>query len=125
MTKTYKQSLLQGQHSLTDTFKMALYNSSANLSEDTATAYSPTNEITATGYTAGGCTLANPTVTADGTGYKLEFDSFVYSNCNIVCRYAQLYNATKGKVVSIEDYGSDIGILGNGTFLVNASVKLD
>ena len=124
MTKTYKQALLQGQHALTDTFKMALYSASATLNEDT-TAYSPTNEIKSSGYTPGGCTLANPTVSADGTGFKLDFDAFTYTNCAIVCRYALLYNVTKGKAVAVKDYGSDVGVVSSGTFVVDASVKLD
>ena len=59
---TFKQEVLQGVHNFTastgNTFKLALYTSSATLSSAT-TAYSATNETTGPGYTAGGGTLVN------------------------------------------------------------------
>lgn len=47
ITKSFKKELLQGIHASTDTFKVALFNSSAVLDENT-TVYAATNEITGT-----------------------------------------------------------------------------
>lgn len=122
LTKALKQAMLQGMAG--DSFKVALYNSSASLDENT-TVYSPTNEITATGYTAGGCTLSGANVAVDGSGYALNFDAYTFTDCNIVCRKAAIYNTSKGNmVVSVIDYGSDVGVVGSGTFVVDVVVRL-
>ena len=68
---SFKQEILVGTHNLTatsgNTFKIALFTSSATLGAGT-TAYSTTNEITnssGTAYTAGGATLTSVTPTLD------------------------------------------------------------
>ena len=70
MCTSFKGEVLQEGHQLaTDTLKIALFTSSASLGA-TTTAYSTTNEISGTGYTAGGATLASPTVGTSGVvGY--------------------------------------------------------
>ena len=57
MCTSFKSEALQEGHQLaTDTIKIALFTSSATLNA-TTTAYSTSNEISGTGYTAGGVTL--------------------------------------------------------------------
>ena len=81
-----------------DTFKMALYTSSATIDANT-TSYSATNEATGTNYTAGGNTLVNGGVTASntsssaGTGYT-TFSNTTWSNATITARGALIYNST-------------------------------
>lgn len=117
LTKSFKEEVLKAGHNLaTDIIKVALYTASATINENT-TVYSATNEITSIGYTAGGATLANPTFTAEGASIIADFDDFLYNNCSIVARKLLVYNASKGnKSIAYYDNGSDIGIIGTGTF---------
>ena len=122
ITKEFKRMLLESIK--TDTFKVALYTSSSTIDENTLV-YTSTNEISATGYTAGGVTLSGATVDVDGTGYALNFNAYTFTNCNIVARKAAIYDVTKGnKVVSVIDFGVDKGVVGSGTFVVDAVVRL-
>ena len=65
-TTSFKKELYQGIHDLsTDTVKIALYTASADLNEDT-TVYSATNEVVASGYTAGGQVMTGVQVSSSG-----------------------------------------------------------
>lgn len=91
-----------------DTFKLALYTSSASLGADT-TVYTTTGEITGTGYTAGGVTLTNVAPVASGTTACVSFDTVTISPAAFTVRGALIYNATQGnKAVAVLDFGSDI-----------------
>ena len=62
VTNSFRSEMLQGIHDLsTDVLKLALYTGSANL-YPTTTAYSTTNEVAASGYTAGGLILTGVTI---------------------------------------------------------------
>jgi len=104
--------LHQKAHDLTnDTFKIALYTSSASLSAAT-TAYSTTNEITGTGYTAGGATLAVasgfPQTTTNGH-VIWDFDNASWSGATITARAALIYNSTNSNTaVCVLDFGADV-----------------
>lgn len=105
-----------------DTFKLALYTSSASLDANT-TAYSATNEVTGTNYTAGGGTLArlgvvtsNTSATA-GVGFT-DFSDLTFANATITARGALIYNSTPSAnsnanttltnaAVAVLDFGSD------------------
>jgi hypothetical protein len=91
---------------LTDTLKIALYTANVNLNADT-TVYSSTNEVVATGYTAGGNTLTGVTLsTANNTAY-VNFDNTSWTSA-LTARCALIYNASKGnKSVAVLDFGSD------------------
>ena len=66
MCTSFKSEILDEQHDLiADTLKIALYTSSASLGAGT-TAYSTSNEISGTGYTAGGETLGSKAITTHG-----------------------------------------------------------
>ena len=91
------------------TFKIALYTSSATLGAST-TAYTTTNEVTGTGYTAGGETLtisANPA--SSGTTAFLDFSDVTWSTATITARGALIYLAdgATNPAVAVLDFGSD------------------
>ena len=99
MCTSFKQELLQGQHNFTastgHTFKLALYTSSATL-DATTTDYSATNEVSGTGYTAGGGTLTNVTPTTSGTTAFTDFADLTFSSATITANGALIYNTTTG-----------------------------
>ena len=108
---SFKQELLQGIHDFTattgDSFKIALYTSSATLGAST-TAYSATNEISGTGYTAGGLELTEVTPVTSGTTAYVDFGDATWSSATITARGALIYNATEGnKAVAVLDFGED------------------
>lgn len=105
---SYKQEVMQGVHEAADVYKIALYTSSATLGAST-TVYSATNEISGTGYSAGGATLAGFTVTLDGSTAVLDFTDPVWAAATITARGALIYNSTQGnKAVAVLDFGADI-----------------
>ena len=111
MCTSFKQELLTGTHDFTnstgDTFKIALFTSSATLGAAT-TAYSVTNEVSGTGYTAGGNTLTNVTPTTSGTTAFTDFADTTWSTATITARGALIYNSTDSdKAVVVLDFGSD------------------
>jgi hypothetical protein len=111
MCTSCKVECLQGVHNFTastgDTFKIALYTSSATLGAST-TAYSSTNEVTGTGYTAGGATLTNVTPTSSGTTAFIDFADVTWSTATITARGALIYNSSKSnKAVAVIDFGAD------------------
>jgi hypothetical protein len=91
-----------------NTYKMALYTSAATLGA-TATTYSATNEVTGTGYTAGGMTLTGYAASLDGTTAIIDFADPVWANSTITARGGVIYDASNGnKVRGVFDFGSDI-----------------
>ena len=110
LTNSFKQQMLQaGQNLATDTLKMALYTAFADLGP-TTTAYSTTNEITGTGYTAGGAAVTGATISVDtqtSTVY-VNFNNVSWPGANFTARGALIYNVTRGNAsVAILDFGSD------------------
>tara|TARA_R110000868_G_scaffold25102_3_gene98006 strand:- start:3132 stop:3548 length:417 start_codon:yes stop_codon:yes gene_type:complete len=106
-TTSFKSQLYQAVHNmLTDTLKIALYTAAADLNADT-TIYSATNEVTGTGYVAGGVALTGVTLnTSDYTAY-INFSDVVF-NASVTARCALIYNVTQGnKSVAVLDFGSD------------------
>jgi hypothetical protein len=111
MCTSFKVELLQGVHNFTastgDTFKIALYTSSATLGAST-TAYTVTNEVSGSGYTAGGNTLTNVTPTSSGTTAFTDFADTTWTTATITARGALIYNSTESdKAVCVLDFGSD------------------
>jgi hypothetical protein len=111
MCTSFKVELLTATHNFTastgDVFKIALYTSSASL-DATTTAYTTSNEVVGTGYTAGGNTLTNVTPTASGTTALTDFADTTWSTATITARGAMIYNSSKSnKAVCILDFGSD------------------
>ncbi len=111
MCTSFKVEILQGVHNFTnttgDTFKIALYTSSATL-DATTTAYSTSNEVSGTGYTAGGNALTNVTPTSSGTTAFTDFADTTWSTATITARGALIYNSSQSnKAVAVLDFGSD------------------
>jgi len=111
MCTSFKVELLTGTHDFTnssgDTFKLALYTSSASLDAST-TAYSATNETSGTGYSAGGGTLTNVTPTSSGTTAFTDFADLTFSSASITARGCLIYNDTDSdKAVAVLDFGGD------------------
>ena len=109
---SFKQEILVEGHDFTattgDTFKIALYSSSATLSAST-TAYSATNEVSNSGtYTAGGGSLTNVTPTTSGTTALTDFSDISFTSATITGRGALIYNSTdSNKAAVILDFGGD------------------
>lgn len=112
----FKQDLMDAGRNLTsDTLKIALFTSSATLGAAT-TAYSTTNEVSGTGYTAGGETLTNVTVAVDGTTAHLDCDNATWTSATITARGALIYNTNNSNsAICVLDFGSDKSS-SNGTF---------
>ena len=112
MCTSFKIALLDGEMDFSSNssqaFKIALYTSSATLSAST-TAYSTTNEVSGTGYTAGGNTLtiaANPA--SSGTTAFLDFSDTTWSSSSITARGALIYkNASGYPAIAVIDFGED------------------
>jgi hypothetical protein len=110
LTNSFKQEMLQaGQNLATDTLKMALYTAFSDIGPLT-TVYTTTNEVTGTGYTAGGVVVTGATISTDvqtGTVY-VNFDNVSWPGANFVARGALIYNVTRSnKSVAVLDFGSD------------------
>jgi hypothetical protein len=110
---SFKVALLNGEMDFSSdtalTFKVALYTSSATLGAST-TAYTVTNEVSGTGYTAGGEEITistNPT--SSGTTAYLDFSDTTWSSATITARGALIYNAngTTNPAVAVLDFGAD------------------
>ena len=98
-----------------DTFKAALYLTSATINAST-TAYSSTGEVTGTGYTAGGVTVTNATApiatnssTTAGVAYWTPSASITYTTVTLTTAFdaVLIYNSTQSnKAVSVHTFGS-------------------
>ena len=121
MSTSFKVQLLNGQQNFSaDTFKLALYTSSATLGENT-TAYSATNEVPSTGnYSAGGNTLSvSVTPTNTGNVAFISFSNSSWANATITANGALIYNANvSNAAVCVLAFGGDKTST-NGTFAVN------
>jgi len=110
-TKSFYTELGQALHNLTvggDVFKCALYTSAATLNADT-TVYSVTNEVTGTGYTAGGDTLTNVNPTQSNGKGLYDFEDLTFSTLTVTgIRGALIYNSTNGnRAVAALNFGAD------------------
>ena len=113
MCTSFKVELLDGVHNFNtggDTFKIALYTSSATLDAST-TVYTTSGEVSSSGtnYTAGGNTLSVSQVpTSSGTTAYLDFADTTWLAATITARGALIYNSSKSnKAVAVLDFGSD------------------
>ena len=106
-TTSFKAELYQAVHNLlTDTIKIALYTGNVSLGYAT-TVYSSTNEVSGTGYTAGGVVMTGVTINTSGYVAYVNFSNVVF-NAAVTARCALIYNASKGnKSICVIDFGSD------------------
>ena len=108
---SFKQEILVGTHNFTATsgnsFKLALYTSSATLNAST-TAYSTSNEVSGTGYTAAGAAMTSVTPTTSGTTAFCDFADLTFSSSTITANGALIYNDTQSdKAVCTLAFGGD------------------
>lgn len=118
MCTSFKQELLYGVHDFDsatgDTFKMALYTNSASFDAAT-TAYTSSNEVSGTGYSAGGQDLTSVNPTTSGTTALTDFADETWTTATITARGALIYNSTPNVTsvavtnpsVVVLDFGSD------------------
>ena len=110
-TTTFKLNLLQGLVNFNAgspyTYKIALYNAVATINSET-TAYTTQDEITGTGYVAGGKVLA-PTIgsdTSNNTAY-VTFANVTWSPANFTAAGALIYNSTTNASVAVLNFGGE------------------
>tara|TARA_R100000935_G_scaffold25663_1_gene45485 strand:+ start:1235 stop:1669 length:435 start_codon:yes stop_codon:yes gene_type:complete len=122
MCTSFKKEILEAVHNFKNsggsTFKIALYTNSASFTAAT-TAYTTSNEVSGTGYTAGGNTLTRVDPTTSGTTAFTDFPDTTWSSSTITARGAMIYNdsASGNPAVVILDFGSDKAST-NGSFTV-------
>ena len=112
MCTSFKKELLEGTHNFKNsggsTFKLALFTSSATLGAST-TAYATTNEVSGTGYSAGGNTLTrvDPSIPS-GTTAITDFGDTTFSTATITANGALIYNSSASdKAVIVLAFGGD------------------
>ena len=121
---SFKVELLKGVHDFTattgDTFKIALYTSSATLGAGT-TAFTTSNEITnssGTAYTSGGATLTSVTPTTDSTTAVCDFADVSFTSASFTANGALIYNSSESNAaVAAIAFGADKTV-SSGTFTI-------
>ena len=103
----------------TDAFKAALYLATATVNA-TTTAYSATNEVSGTGYTAGGVTVTNATApnSSGTTAFWTPSASFAWTTVTLATAFdaVLLYNSTQSnRAVSVHTFGSQTVTAGDFT----------
>ena len=118
LATSFKVEILDGIHNFgvgvvrastaADTFKIALYSTLATLNAET-TVYTTQDEVTGTGYVAGGNTLVIsqvPTSTSSETTAWLNFDNSSWTTASFSADGALIYNSTQGnKAVAVLNFG--------------------
>ena len=121
---SFKQEILVGTHNFTastgDTFKIALFTSSATLGAGT-TAYSATNEITndaGSAYTAGGENLTSVTPVLDSSTAVCDFSDVSWTSASFTANGCLIYNSSQSdKAVAVIAFGGDKTV-SSGTFTI-------
>ena len=125
---SFKKELLQGSHDFDtsgnggDTFKLAMYTSVATLGAST-TNYATTNEVSSSGYTAGGSALVNQGVKVSSAIAITDFADLSFTGVTLTARGALIYNTqTNGgsnttDAVAVLDFGGDKTAT-SGTFTI-------
>lgn len=132
MCTSFKNEILQAYHNFgttvtragtgADTFKAALYLATATINA-TTTAYSATNEVSGTGYTAGGVTVTNATAptTSGTTAYWTPSASITYTTVTLTTAFdtVLIYNSTQSnRAVSVHTFGSQTITAGTLTLVM-------
>jgi hypothetical protein len=112
---SFKRDIMNGGIDLdTDTIKVALVTSSYTPDQDAHDNFDDvTNEVSGTGYTAGGATLASVSISADNTDNEGVFDAadVTWSSSTITARGAVIYKSTgtasTSKLIAYIDFGAD------------------
>jgi hypothetical protein len=115
----FKVNLLKGVENFNTgtayTYKIALYTANATLNANTLV-YTTDDEITGTGYTAGGKVLAPTVPTSSSNTAYISFANVTWDPAAFTTRGALIYNSTTNAAVAVLDFGSDK--TATGTFVV-------
>ena len=111
MCTSFKKELLEGKHNFLasggNSFKLALYTSSATMSA-TTTAFTTTNQASGTNYSSGGSALTNINPTSSGTTAFTDFADLTFGTATITDRGCMIYNDTNAdRAVAVFDFGGD------------------
>ena len=112
MCTSFKQEILVGTHNFTattgNTFKLALFTSSATIGASTTAFDASDNEVSGTGYSSGGQNLTSVTPTTSGTTALCDFDDETFSTATITANGALIYNSSaSNKAVCTLAFGGD------------------
>lgn len=120
-TTSFKSEVYQAVHNLlTDTIKIALYTSNANLDADT-TVYTTLSEVVASGYTAGGEVMTGVALNTSGYTVYVNWANTSWSTA-VTARCALIYNASQSnKSIAVLDFGSDKTSTGTFTITMPAN----
>jgi len=122
---SFKKQLMGGEHDFdasSDTYKLAMYTSVATLGAST-TNYATTNEVSSSGYTAGGGTLVNQGVKVSSGVAITSFSDLSFTGVTLTARGALIYNTTTDggtgttEAVAVLDFGGDKTAT-SGTFTI-------
>ena len=106
----FKQNCLSGLENFASgtsyVYKIALYTASADLSYETTT-YTTSNEVSGTGYTAGGEILTPIVPASSGQTAYVSFNNVTWTGASFPARGALIYNSTTGSAVAVLDFGND------------------
>ena len=120
MCTSFKEDLFQKEQDLdSDTIRIALYTSSANLGAGT-TAYTTSGEVAnGNGYSTTGEVLTNPVIGTSGTTAYVDFDNPEWTNASFTTAGALIYNdTTAGKnAIAVLNFGGDFTVT-SGTFRI-------
>tara|TARA_R100001129_G_scaffold167225_1_gene134703 strand:- start:503 stop:937 length:435 start_codon:yes stop_codon:yes gene_type:complete len=109
---SFKKELMEGVHNFKNsggnTFQLAMYTNSASFTAAT-TAYTTSNEVSGTGYTAKGGELTRVDPTTSSTTAFTDFADLTFSSSTITARGALIFNdsASGDPTVCVLDFGAD------------------
>jgi len=112
MCTSFKKELLEAVHNFKNsggsTFNLALYTNSASFNAAT-TAYTSSNEVSGTGYTAKGAALTRVDPSTSSTTALTDFANLTFSTATITARGALIFNdsASGDPSVVVLDFGGD------------------
>ena len=112
MCTSFKKELMEAVHNFKNsggsTFNLALYTSDATLAADT-TAYTTSNEVSGTNYSAKGVALTRVDPSTSGTTALTDFSDATFSNVTVTARGALIFNesASGDPAVCVLDFGAD------------------
>lgn len=112
-----KLGWLEGLYLAADSYKIALYTSGASL-DATTTAYTTSNEVSGTGYTAGGEALSGYNATLSGTTAILQWSNPFWTSATITAAGCLIYDVTASNAaICVISFGGNITST-NGTFTI-------
>jgi hypothetical protein len=119
---SFKTEILTGTHNFSasggNTFNLALYTSSASLGAST-TAYTTSNEVSGSGYTAKGNALTSVDPALSGSTAVCDFADTSFTSASFTARGCLIFNdsASGDPAVCAIDFGSDKTVT-SGTFTI-------